>query len=66
MFFTFLIFSIFHFLYTLQRKNLKEGGSIIHIWTMQALLGSIIGPRKERHDLSGRVAVVTGGAFGIG
>ncbi|KAL1965616.1 hypothetical protein VTN77DRAFT_5293 [Rasamsonia byssochlamydoides] len=33
---------------------------------MQALLGSIFGPRKERHDLSGRVAVVTGGAFGIG
>lgn len=33
---------------------------------MQAILGSLIGPRKELHDLSGRVAVVTGGSMGIG
>lgn len=33
---------------------------------MQAALGSIIGPKKELHDLEGRVAVITGGALGIG
>ncbi len=33
---------------------------------MQAALGSVIGPKKEIHDLTGRVAVVTGGALGIG
>ncbi|KAL1972406.1 hypothetical protein VTN31DRAFT_6820 [Thermomyces dupontii] len=33
---------------------------------MQAILRSLIGPRKELHDLSGRVAVVTGGSTGIG
>ncbi|KAL1958256.1 hypothetical protein VTO42DRAFT_4764 [Malbranchea cinnamomea] len=33
---------------------------------MQAALGSVLGPRKEIHDLSGRVAVVTGGSKGIG
>jgi len=33
---------------------------------MQSVLHSVMGPKKEIHDLSGRVAVVTGGAFGIG
>lgn len=33
---------------------------------MQSLLKPIIGPKKEIHDLSGRVALVTGGALGIG
>jgi len=33
---------------------------------MQSVLHSVIGPKKEIHDLSGRVAVVTGGAMGIG
>jgi len=33
---------------------------------MQAVLGFVIGPSKEIHDLTGRVAVVTGGALGIG
>jgi hypothetical protein len=33
---------------------------------MQAALHPVIGPRKEIHDLNGRVALVTGGAFGIG
>jgi len=33
---------------------------------MQSVLHTVIGPEKEIHDLSGRVAVVTGGAFGIG
>jgi NAD(P)-dependent dehydrogenase (short-subunit alcohol dehydrogenase family) len=33
---------------------------------MQSALHSVVGPRKELHDLSGRTAVVTGGANGIG
>jgi len=33
---------------------------------MQSILHPIIGPKKEIHDLTGRVAVVTGGALGIG
>ena len=33
---------------------------------MQSVLQPIIGPKKEIHDLNGRVAVVTGGALGIG
>jgi len=33
---------------------------------MQSVLAPIIGPKKEIHDLTGRVAVVTGGAMGIG
>jgi len=33
---------------------------------MQSILHPIIGPKKEIHDLSGRVALVTGGALGIG
>jgi len=33
---------------------------------MQSVLHPIVGPRKEIHDLDGRVAIVTGGAFGIG
>lgn len=33
---------------------------------MQSVLAPILGPKKEMHDLSGRVAVVTGGALGIG
>lgn len=33
---------------------------------MQAVLHSIVGPKKEIHDLHGRVALVTGGALGIG
>jgi len=33
---------------------------------MQSVLHPVIGPKKEIHDLSGRVAIVTGGAFGIG
>lgn len=33
---------------------------------MQSALHSIIGPKKEIHDLTGRVALVTGGALGIG
>jgi hypothetical protein len=33
---------------------------------MQPVLHPVLGPKKEIHDLSGRVALVTGGAFGIG
>ncbi|EHL00992.1 NAD(P)-binding Rossmann-fold containing protein [Glarea lozoyensis ATCC 20868] len=33
---------------------------------MQSVLHPIIGPKKEIHDLDGRVAVITGGAMGIG
>lgn len=33
---------------------------------MQSVLHPIIGPKKEIHDLDGRVALITGGAFGIG
>ncbi|TVY46739.1 putative oxidoreductase bli-4, mitochondrial [Lachnellula occidentalis] len=33
---------------------------------MQSVLHPVIGPKKEIHDLEGRVAIVTGGAFGIG
>ncbi|BAE63496.1 hypothetical protein BDV35DRAFT_347913 [Aspergillus flavus] len=33
---------------------------------MQSVLKPIIGPKKEIHDLSGRVALITGGALGIG
>ncbi|EXJ90394.1 hypothetical protein A1O1_03495 [Capronia coronata CBS 617.96] len=33
---------------------------------MQSALHSVIGPKKELHDLSGRTAIVTGGANGIG
>jgi len=33
---------------------------------MQAILHPLIGPNKEIHDLTGRVAVITGGALGIG
>ncbi|KAG2414126.1 hypothetical protein HFD88_003317 [Aspergillus terreus] len=33
---------------------------------MQSILKPILGPRKVIEDLSGRVAIVTGGAFGIG
>jgi len=33
---------------------------------MQSVLHSVIGPKKELHDLSGRVALVTGGGNGIG
>lgn len=34
---------------------------------MQAILGMLgFGPKKELHDLEGRVAVITGGAQGIG
>ncbi|RAL08874.1 short chain dehydrogenase/reductase family protein [Aspergillus homomorphus CBS 101889] len=33
---------------------------------MQSVLQPIIGPKKEIHDLTGRVALITGGALGIG
>ncbi|KAL4880630.1 hypothetical protein BJY04DRAFT_208030 [Aspergillus karnatakaensis] len=33
---------------------------------MQSVLHPILGPQKEIHDLTGRVALVTGGALGIG
>ncbi|KAL4940456.1 hypothetical protein BDV06DRAFT_196700 [Aspergillus oleicola] len=33
---------------------------------MQSVLHPILGPKKEVHDLSDRVALVTGGAMGIG
>jgi len=33
---------------------------------MQSVLHSVVGPKKELHDLNGRVAIVTGGAMGIG
>jgi NAD(P)-dependent dehydrogenase (short-subunit alcohol dehydrogenase family) len=33
---------------------------------MQSILHPIIGPKKEMHDLNGRVALITGGAMGIG
>lgn len=33
---------------------------------MQSVLKPVIGPKKEIHDLSGRVALITGGALGIG
>ncbi|CEL10657.1 Putative Dehydrogenases with different specificities [Aspergillus calidoustus] len=33
---------------------------------MQSILHPIIGPKKTIEDLSGRVAIITGGAFGIG
>ncbi|CAK49037.1 uncharacterized protein An09g01150 [Aspergillus niger] len=33
---------------------------------MQSILQPILGPHKEIHDLTGRVALITGGALGIG
>lgn len=33
---------------------------------MQSVLHPVVGPKKEIHDLDGRVAIVVGGAFGIG
>jgi NAD(P)-dependent dehydrogenase (short-subunit alcohol dehydrogenase family) len=33
---------------------------------MQSVLQPILGPKKTVEDLSGRVAIITGGAFGIG
>ncbi|KAH8602797.1 hypothetical protein B0O99DRAFT_647640 [Bisporella sp. PMI_857] len=33
---------------------------------MQFVIHPIIGPKKEMHDIDGRVANITGGAFGIG
>ncbi|KAF2838020.1 short chain dehydrogenase/reductase family protein [Patellaria atrata CBS 101060] len=33
---------------------------------MQSILHPVIGPRKDFHDLHGRVALVVGGALGIG
>lgn len=33
---------------------------------MQSVLKPVIGPKKEVHDLGGRVALITGGALGIG
>jgi NADP-dependent 3-hydroxy acid dehydrogenase YdfG len=33
---------------------------------MQSILHPVIGPKKEIHDLNGRVALITGGAMGIG
>jgi len=33
---------------------------------MQSVLHGVIGPKKEIENLDGRVAIVTGGAFGIG
>ncbi|KAK5947598.1 hypothetical protein PMZ80_001751 [Knufia obscura] len=33
---------------------------------MQSILHPIIGPKKEIHDLTGRTALITGGALGIG
>lgn len=33
---------------------------------MQSALHAVVGPKKEIHDLTGRVALVTGGALGIG
>ncbi|PGG97663.1 hypothetical protein AJ79_09122 [Helicocarpus griseus UAMH5409] len=33
---------------------------------MQSVLKPVIGPKKEIHDLNGRVALVVGGALGIG
>jgi hypothetical protein len=33
---------------------------------MQSALHAVVGPKKEIHDLNGRVALVTGGALGIG
>ncbi|MCJ1259801.1 hypothetical protein MMC24_007640 [Lignoscripta atroalba] len=33
---------------------------------MQSVLSAVVGPPKEIHDLDGRVAIVTGGALGIG
>lgn len=33
---------------------------------MQSVLHPILGPKKEIHDLNGRVALITGGAMGIG
>lgn len=33
---------------------------------MQSAFHPILGPRREIHDLTGRVALVTGGALGIG
>lgn len=33
---------------------------------MQSVLHPVVGPKEEMHDLNGRVAVVTGGALGIG
>ncbi|KAL2066773.1 hypothetical protein VTL71DRAFT_2845 [Oculimacula yallundae] len=33
---------------------------------MQSILHPLVGPKKEIHDLDGRVAIITGGALGIG
>lgn len=33
---------------------------------LQNILQPLLGPRKELHDLTGRTAIITGGALGIG
>lgn len=38
----------------------------LHQYNMQSALKSVIGPNKHIQDLAGRVALVTGGALGIG
>jgi hypothetical protein len=37
-----------------------------YLSNMQSILHPIIGPTKTIEDLTGRVAIITGGAFGIG
>jgi hypothetical protein len=44
----------------------KRSSTSFYTYKMQSILHSIVGPKKEIHDLDGRVAIVTGGAFGIG
>lgn len=47
-------------------KNKQERIIQIQKVGMQSILKPVIGPKKEMHDLGGRVALITGGALGIG
>ncbi|KAJ5577622.1 uncharacterized protein N7459_006586 [Penicillium hispanicum] len=52
---------------TWRNSNICNAGEVAHgVCIMQSALKPVTGPKKEIHDLTGRVAVVLGGALGIG
>ena len=49
------------------QPNLRSNYSRVNAAVvMQSILHPVIGPKKEIHNLNGRVALITGGAMGIG
>lgn len=55
------------YLYKVTPSHFKGGSNSIQINNMQSVLGKVIGPAEPNvENLEGRVAVVTGGALGIG